>query len=298
MKAYDSSVWRGYLPDISLFLCTIVWGFSFTAIKDILGTGISTVFFIFARFGIASIIVYPLCRQRLGQLGKDGLKAGIFLGVLLFIGFVTQTRGLLYTTASKSAFITGLSSVFIPIFLFIHRRKFPEPLVIVALVVAALGLFLLTGNAVGGFNFGDLLTLICAVSFGAQICTMGLVTVKYDSLSLTFVELVTMTVLSAAVLPVEKIVFVPNLKIIFAIIIMAIVATAGTLLVQTWAQKRTSSVRAGLLFCAEPVFAYMFAAIILGERFNALQQVGGMVIIAAILFSELGPFMLNRRRTK
>jgi len=297
VKVNDSSAWHSYFPDISLFLCTVIWGFSFTAIKDIIGTGVSTVFFIFARFGIASIIVYPLCRKRLGRLGKEGLKAGIFLGILLFIGFVTQTRGLLYTTASKSAFITGLSSVFIPIFLFIHKRKFPEPLVIVALVVAALGLFLLTGNAVGGFNFGDMLTLICAVSFGAQIYTMGLVTVKYDSLSLTFVELVTMTVLSAAVLPMENIVFVPNLKLVSVIVIMAIIATTGTLLVQTWAQKRTSSVRAGLIFCAEPVFAYMFAAVILGERFNTLQQVGGAVIIVAILFSELGPFVLNRRKT-
>jgi drug/metabolite transporter (DMT)-like permease len=285
----------GYLPDISLFLCTIVWGFSFTAIKDILGTGISTVFFIFARFGIASLLLYPFCRNRLPQLSRDGVKAGILLGLLLFAGFVTQTSGLLYTTASKSAFITGLSSVFIPIFLFLHRGKLPEPLVIMALLAAALGLYLLTGRAGGGFNYGDFLTLICAVAFGAQIYLMGIITVKYDSLALTFIEVITMTALSAAVLPFERIKFVPSAKIIWVVIVMAIIATAATLLIQAWAQKRTSAVRAGLLFCAEPVFAYMFAWTILGERFNLIQKIGGAVIILAIVTSELVTIILGKR---
>ncbi len=231
-------------------------------------------------------------------MGWDGVKAGILLGLLLFVGFVTQTAGLLYTTASKSAFITGLSSLLIPFILLFHKKILPELLVIMALVVAAIGLYLLTGPAGGGFNFGDFLTLLCAIAFGAQIYLMGIVTVRYDSLSLTFIELVTMTVLSAVVLPFENIIFVPSAKIIIAVIFMAIVATAMTLSVQTWAQKRTTAVRAGLLFCAEPVFAYMIAFVALGERFNLVQMIGGATIIVAIVGSELIPLILNAASAK
>jgi drug/metabolite transporter (DMT)-like permease len=285
----------GYLPDFSLFSCTIIWGLSFTVIKDIIGTGISVVLFIFLRFAIASLLVYPFCRKRLKTLGKDGIRAGILLGLLLFVGFVTQTSGLLYTTASKSAFITGLSSVIIPVILLFHKGKLPELLALLALGIATVGLYLLTGFGAGGFNLGDFLTLLCAAAFAFQIYLMGLVTSKYDSLALTEIELITMTVLSALALPFEKIVLVPSPKIFGTIILMAIVATAGTLAIQAWAQKRTTAVRAGLLFCAEPVFAYLFAAIFLGEFFNTIQMTGGAIIVMAILASELIPYFFARR---
>lgn len=252
--------------------------------------------FIFLRFAIASLIVYPFCRKRLATLGKEGVKAGVLLGLLLFVGFVTQTSGLLYTTASKSAFITGLSSVIIPVILLFHKGKLPELLALLTLGIATVGLYLLTGFGVGGFNFGDFLTLLCAIAFAFQIYLMGMVTTKFDSLALTEIELITMTVLSALALPFEKIVLVPSPKIFGILILMAVVATAATLAIQAWAQKRTSSVRAGLLFCAEPVFAYMFAAIFLGEFFNTIQMIGGAIIVIAIVTSEMIPLYIGRNK--
>jgi drug/metabolite transporter (DMT)-like permease len=286
---------KAYWPDISLFLCTIIWGLSFTIMKDILGTGISVILFVFVRFAIASVILFPLCRKSLLVLGKDGLMAGLFLGLLLFAGFMTQTTGLLYTTASRSAFITGLSSVLVPFFLLFHKGKLPEPLVIIALISAMFGLYLLTGRAGGGFNFGDLLTILCAIAFAAQIYYMGVVTHKHNSLALTLVELSTMTVLTGLLLPFEQIHITPSAKVISAVILMAVLATAVTLSVQTWAQKRTSAVRAGLIFCAEPAFAYIFAFTLLGERFNSTQIIGGAVIIMAIAASEALPFFRTRK---
>ncbi len=289
------STGRAYLPEISLFLCTLAWGLSFTIMKDILGTGISVIFFIFIRFAVSSVILFPLCRRSLPGLGRSGFAAGFFLGLLLFVGFMTQTTGLLYTTASKSAFITGLSSVLIPFFLLFHRGKLPEPVVMMALLLATIGLYLLTGRAGGGFNFGDFLTLICAAAFAAQIYLMGIVTKRFDTLALTLVELLTMTLLTGAILPFEKILLMPSPRVIGALAFMAIFATAATLSIQTWAQKRTSAVRAGLIFCAEPVFAYVFAFMILGERFNSMQLIGATVIIAAIVVSEIVPVLRGRR---
>jgi drug/metabolite transporter (DMT)-like permease len=261
-----------------------------------LGKEISVLLFLFTRFSLASLIIYPFCKSNLRTLGRNGLIAGLILGILEAVGFATQSAGILFTTASKSAFITGLSAVTIPFYHFFHKRKLPEPIVIVALVFAALGLYLLTGPAGGGFNIGDLLTLICALTFGAQIYFMGQVTSRYDTLALTFVELTTTAVLAAFILPLEHVEFHPSPLGLLAIAFMIIFATAVGLGIQTWAQKRTSAVRAGLMYTAEPVFAFIFASILLGERFNLLQKVGGLTIIVAVLASEVIPALWNSKK--
>jgi drug/metabolite transporter (DMT)-like permease len=285
-----------YLPDLSLLGSTIIWGLSFTVMKVILGSQISFLFFLFSRFTIASLILYPLSRTGLKTLGRNGIIAGLTLGVLEAIGFGTQSAGILFTTASKSAFITGLSAVTIPIYHFIHKKKLPDPIVIVALIIAAAGMFMLTDPAGGGINFGDFLTLICALSFGAQIYYMGIATVKYNTMGLTFIELATTAVLAGLFLPLEPIKFHPNAIGLLAIGFMIIFATAIGLLVQTWAQKRTTAVRAGLMYTAEPVFAFIFASYLLGERFNFIQKLGGAAIIIAVLSSEVIPLFLIRKK--
>lgn len=288
-------IWRNYLPDISLFLSTVIWGLSFTIMKVMLGDTISPYLFVFIRFLIAAILLYPLCAKRLPSLGAGGLKAGIVLGFLIYVGFMTQAVGITFTTASKSAFITGISSLFVPVFLILHRKRLPEPLVIIALMIAFAGMFMLTGPA-GGFNLGDTLTLFCAVSFGAQIYVMGLATAKYDTLALTFMEMASTAILAGIALFFVPIYFIITWKTIVALLFMTIVGTALALSVQTWAQKKTSSVRAGLIYSAEPVFAFMFASVLLGESFNLIQKTGGAVIIIAVVSSELIPLISSWRR--
>ena len=136
-----------YMADLSLLLMAAVWGLSFTILKSILGHQVSPLFFVLARFSVAAIILFPLCRSSLARLDRGGLIGGICLGVLLFLGFATQTMGIVYTTASKSAFITGLSALFVPVFFLIHKRKFPPIVTGVAILIAVLGIYLMTGPA-------------------------------------------------------------------------------------------------------------------------------------------------------
>ena len=218
---------------------------------------------------------------------------GVFLGVLLFAGFSTQTIGIGFTTASKSAFITGLSVVLVPIILLIHRGILPRAVYSLAILAAVAGMYLLTGPAGGGFNHGDFLTLLCAVAFGAQIYVMGLVAPGRDFLALTFIELVTTALLAAIFLPLESIRFRFSKDSVAAMLFLGLLATAGALLVQTWAQRRTSAVKAGLIFSAEPVFAYMFASILLDEYFNLIQKLGGAIIILAVLVAEVLPALMG-----
>lgn len=264
--------------------------------KVMLGDQISPFLFVFLRFATATVLLYPLCHKRLPGLGADGLKAGAILGILIYAGFITQAVGITFTTASKSAFITGVSSLFVPVFLVIHRKRLPEPLVIVALLLAGLGMYLLTGPAGGRFNIGDFLTLICAVTFAAQIYGMGLVASKYDTLALTMVEIAATASLAGLSLFFVPIYFVFSWWNVAVLLFITIVGTVLPLLAQAWAQKKTSSVRAGLIFSAEPVFAYIFATILLGETFGSVQKIGGAIIIAAVVSSELIPLVMTRMK--
>jgi drug/metabolite transporter (DMT)-like permease len=287
-----------YLPDLSLLAITVVWGLSFTVLKTVMGDEVSPLLFVFGRFALAVAVIFPFCRTRVLGLDRRGILGGVFLGILLFAGFSTQTIGIGFTTASKSAFITGLSVVFVPVCLLLHRGILPRPVLSVAIIAAVGGMYLLTGPAGGGFNRGDLLTLLCAVAFGAQIYVMGLVSPGRDFLALTFVELMTTALLAAVFLPLETIRFRFSAFSVASMIFLGTAATAGALVVQTWAQKKTLAVKAGLIFSAEPVFAYMFASVLLNDYFNAIQKLGGAIIILAVLSAEVLPAIPGRGKAR
>lgn len=287
-----------YLPDLSLLGMTVIWGLSFTVLKNVLGAEVSPMLFVFGRFLLAVIALIPFYRLRVSRLDKKGLLGGVLLGVLLFAGFSAQSIGIAFTTASKSAFITGLSVIFVPIVLLIHRGILPRPVYSAAIAAAVTGMYLLTGPAGGGFNRGDFLTLLCAMAFGAQIYVMGVVAPGRDFLSLTFMELVTTALLAALFLPLEGLRFHVSAGSVGAMLFLGLVATAGALVIQTWAQRKTSAVKAGLIFSAEPVFAYMFASALLDEHFNAVQKLGAVIIILAVLFAEVWPAIVGRSRSR
>jgi drug/metabolite transporter (DMT)-like permease len=287
-----------YIADFSLLLVTLAWGLSFTILKSIIGEQFSPVFFVMIRFVLASAVAYPFCRRKLRNLDRGGFIGGIILGGLIFFGFTTQSMGIQFTTASKSAFITGLAVLFIPLFLLAHKRKSPGMINVMAIIVALAGMYLLTGPAGGTFNRGDFLTLLCASAFGAQIYVMGIVAPGRDFASITFVELATTAALAALFLPFEDVKFIFSSLSILAILFLGIVATAGALLVQTWAQQRTSAVKTGLIFTAEPVFAYMFASFLLGDYFNPVQKTGGAIIVAAVIMAEVLPLLISRKRRR
>ena len=287
---------EAYLADFSLLLMTVVWGLSFTILKKVLGNQLSPIYFVFLRFTLASILIFPFCIGRMKRLGRDGILGGVLVGAFLFLGFAAQSVGIQYTSASKSAFMTSLAAIFVPMFLLMHKREFPGAVNGMAILAAMFGVYLLTDPAGSGWNKGDFLTLLCAAAFGAQIYILGIVVRRRDFLAITMVELITTMILSAAFLPFEEIRSQVTANSIAAVLFLGILGTAGTFLVQNWAQQRTSAVKAGLIFTAEPVFAYMFASAFLDDHFDPLQKTGGAIIVLAVIFSELIPLLRARIR--
>lgn len=158
---------KEHLADISLVFVSLIWGSSFIIVKDTL-IYLNEYFLLFVRFAIATgILGLYLLLKKINPFKYDILKEGAILGLILFIGLGTQTIGLKYTTATNSAFITGLYIVLTPIFTVLLFKKYPKVWNIFAVILATLGLFLLTfDNALGfTFNFGDLITLLTAAAF-------------------------------------------------------------------------------------------------------------------------------------
>ncbi len=276
-----------------MLLVTAVWGFSFTVLKVVLGQNVSVLFFVFSRFFVAAVFLYPFCRRGFSSLDRGGYIGGIGVGVLIFLGFSLQSFGIEQTTASKAAFITGLASIFVPVYLLLHRRKLPSVVNGIAILTAMFGMYLLTDPAGGGFGRGDFLVLLCALAFGAQIYVLGIITRGRNPLPLTFLQLATTAVLAGALLPFETFQFEFSLRSVGAILFLGVFGTAAALLTQTWAQKKTSPVKIGLILTAEPLFAYLFASALLGDYFNPVQKLGGAIIIAAVLAAEILPLLLK-----
>ena len=272
--------------DIVLVLATLLWGLSFIVVKDALASS-TPLAFTAARFALAALVLTPFTNLR-PPYPRAELAAGGVLGALLAIGFATQTVGLVYTTPSRSAFIVASSSVLAPVLAFLVVRERPRSWVIVALGLAAVGMYLLTAPEAGGLNRGDAWTLLTALSFGGQIVAVAHLSRRHDPLRLVWMETVVTAVgAGVAAASVEHVRMHWSPALAGALGYTAVLATAVALFWQMRAQRHMSSARAALIFCAEPVFAALASWLWFGERLSALQWTGGGLILAGMVLAEL-----------
>src|SRR3970040_1032957 len=113
---------RRFRADASLVLATILWGATFVVVKDALDHA-SVFAFLALRFALATVLMALIFRRAVRQLTRSEVRAGALIGALLFCGYVFQTTGLLYTTPSKAAFITGFGVVLVPILSAVFWRR-------------------------------------------------------------------------------------------------------------------------------------------------------------------------------
>jgi drug/metabolite transporter (DMT)-like permease len=209
------------------------------------------------------------------------------LGSFLFLGFVAQNVGLTITTASKSAFITGMMVVFVPLLQFVIERRAPKIGNVVGVAVVTLGLWFLTAPAGSAFNAGDALTLVCAVLFAVYIVYLDVISREMGTGQLVFLQMVSTAILSAAaVLAFEQPLFAVSVLSVGALLYLTFMATLLTTYVQTRFQRDTTPTRAVVIFSIEPVIAAAIASVILGERLGWLGLLGGALIVAGVLLSE------------
>ena len=279
--------------DAALLLVTMVWGSSFIVVKNVVRDS-PPLAFLFFRFALATLVcgAFALRRPRSPGLLRDG---GV-IGLLLAGGMIFQVLGQVETTASKAAFLTGLSVVMTPFAAFVRTRHLPSIENAVGITLAGLGFLLLTfpGGA-GPINRGDVLIFACAIVFAFFIVEISLRTRSHDALWLTTVQLAVVTLFAAVVgvalraagAALELRPLVWEGTFLRSVLYLGTVGTVGTFVTQTWAQGHMSATHAAIIFALEPVWAALLAAWLLGERMGVSGWWGGGLVLAGIVVSEL-----------
>jgi drug/metabolite transporter (DMT)-like permease len=140
----------------------------------------------------------------------------------------------------------------------------------------------------GSINRGDVLTLGCAAMFAFQIIFVGRAMQSHRFEAIATLQAITAALLMLVTVPVAEQVFVTwSARVLWAILITALLGTSAAFAIQAWAQQFTPPTHTALIFLLEPVFAWMTSYIVLGERLGWRAGAGAMMILAGILISEL-----------
>jgi drug/metabolite transporter (DMT)-like permease len=274
------------MPQFALLLTTLVWGATFPATKVVLDQ-IPPLSFLFLRFllgTLCSVGILALARREL-RLDSLTLTRSAIATVWLFLGYTLQTAGLLYTTASNSAFITALYVVFVPLFL----GRF-DVRIWVSAALAIVGLWFLINPSVA-INAGDVMTLGCAAAFGAHIACLERYTREGDPVSFFVWQMIMVAGLMVPAMLIESppaSAFQPTALLLMALIVTGILAT-GAFAVQIWAQRLLPAQRVALIFSLEPAYAAWLSWYFLGERMDATAWLGSGLIFAAVLIGAIAP---------
>ncbi len=292
---------RRWSAELALAGNALIWGSTFVIVKEALNDS-SVLLFLALRFALATVILGAAFRPLPSKFaaGRTVIMAGFVSGLFLFAGYVLQTFGLRYTTASKSAFLTGLSIVMVPVLAAAVQRRRPDAAEIAGVLVATAGLALLTLNGpITNVNLGDILTIGCAVAFAGQILVVGHFVPRFGFQAITLMQVATSAVLAGGLFWWAEPVFIRwTAGLAFALVVTAVLATALAFSVMSWAQQYTSPTRTALIFSLEPVFAWATSYVVAGEVLSPRAASGAALILGGIVLVELKPFGLRKRPEK
>jgi drug/metabolite transporter (DMT)-like permease len=287
--------------ELVLLGITFIWGGTFAAVKGAV-TSLSPFLFTGLRFTLALLVMALLWRGSFHRWERYAVRHGLLLGFLLAGGFVLQTLGLLYTTASRSAFITGTTVALVPFFQLLLQRR---PVLLWEWIGAAVtlgGLWQLSAPGTAAlWNLGDLLTMASTLFWGIYIVLLDSYTRTASpalgySLRLTFLQFAVTAAMGFAA---QLLAHLAGLslpgdhswwsspRVWVALAYTTLLASLLAMLLQTHYQRYTTPVRATLIYALEPVFAALIAWGILGERLSSGELVGAGLILSGTALAQL-----------
>ena len=283
---------REHVAELALIGVAAVWGLTFPIVQDAVAL-VPVMTFLAWRFLLAAGIVALFAIQPLRSLSPAGLLYGAILGAFLTAGYVFQTLGLERTSASNAGFITGLFVVLTPIFGAMVFRHKAGATAWIAAAVSAFGLLLLSGVGGGGSSAtGDALVFLCACSFALHILFSDRAVKGHEVTALLVVQLLVCGLFSLIVAVATGGMEVPDQESVWlALAITAIAASAIGFFIQLYAQRHAPPARTALILASEPAFAGLFAYLIKGETLSAINWLGAILILGAIVAVELVPYM-------
>lgn len=272
---------------LGLTAVTAVWGSTFFLIKDVV-TVLPVADFLAVRFWVASAVMGVAFWPHVRRLDALAWRRGLTLGVVYGVAQLLQTWGLEHTSASVSGFVTGMYVVLTPVLgALLLRHRTPGTLwLAVALATLGLAVLSLRGLAVG---FGEAVTLASAAVYAVHILGLGAWSTQRDAVGLSTVQMLAIASVCTVTAAPGGITLPPDGGVWAAVLYMALVAGAGALVVQTWAQAHLPATRAAIVMTTEPVFAAVFAVLLGGESLGLRVLLGGALVLGAMYLAELGP---------
>ena len=272
----------------ALIFITMIWGSTFLAVQYALNFS-SPMFFVGCRFAVAALAILLISINSIRGLTLKETLAGSAIGVVIAIGYGTQTIALQTILSSESAFLTALYVPLVPILMWVIFQKRPSLMTWVGTALAFTGLVLLTGNGFSGIhlNYGQVLTLICAFVIALEIILIGYFAGKVNLRRVTVVQLAVASLLSFASMPMVGEHKIPEFS--WALLLIAVALGLASALIQfvmNWAQRMVDPTRAAIIYAGEPVWAGLFGRIA-GERLPLLALLGGLIVVLGVLVSEL-----------
>lgn len=290
---------KGVLYVLLLLLATVSWGLTFPLINLSLQL-ISPVIFLFIRFLVSSLIMLPMVGIKKLKT-RGGETEGFVAGLLLFIGYYFQTVGLKYTTPADSGIITGLYVVLVPILSYVYLKSKVSIVDWIAVLLAMFGLAILSGGVSGSSSveFGNVLTIICAVGYAIQIAYVSKHSSRIDSMKFTFYQMLTVTILSLITIPTFSIYYdLYSPLVLFTIVFTAIFAGIMGYFIMNRALIYVKPEKAGVVLVTEPIFAAIFSYFLVNDRIGTYTIIGGSIMVLAMFLSVIDSYTKNRNNNR
>jgi len=285
-----------------------IWGSTFVLIKSALADATPAAFNLI-RMSFAFVLLGIAYHRAWRTIRRSQIAAGALVGLCLAAGYQFQTIGLVRTTPSKSAFITGLVVVLVPLFSITPALRppgahSPRWNAFLGAALAFLGILLLTAPPAAttnsnlaallpdfsSMNLGDILTFGCSIAFAFHCIALGHVSPRISFQPLAILQVGFCALFMAISLPFIEhphVHFSPRL--ITALLIAAALATAAAFSIQSWAQSILPTTHTALILTLEPVFAWITSFLVTGERLGMIPAIGALLILAGIALTELIP---------
>jgi len=278
---------------IYLLLGTIIWGAAFVAQSvgmDYIGP--YTFQFVRSIIAVASLYLMILLVERKSRTESAWSnpklwKAGIPCGVALFLASGLQQVGLIYTDPGKAGFITAMYILIVPLIGLFFRQK-PGMQVWFSVLLAVVGLYLLSAAGVSSINIGDLYVMGCAIAFAVQITLIDRLGSDLDGLHLNFVQFLITGVLSGVVMMMtEK----PNLSGIFScaipLLYTGVLSSAVAYSLQIMGQQLLPPTQASLIMSLESVFAVLFGWLLLQQTMTLSESIGCILVFCGVVVCQV-----------
>lgn len=270
-----------------LLFASFSWALATIIIKKYIGE-IPSYHLLMGRFVVGTLFIFALQPYNVAKIKKQHIKVGIPLGILIFGAYAFGVICLKYTSASKTGFLVSLSVLLIPLVETIRRKAVPSKWTVISVAMSLAGMVLISGINGGSFNLGDMLAIASSVVYTIYVIALDKYGKDVEDTLLTLIQLAVV-----AVCCILAVVFFEGFSMqyikdgLIPILIIGVLCTGMTTLLQTRAQKIASPESAGILFLGEPLFTLIMSYFILNETILFSGLIGAGLILSSLVIAVL-----------